>query len=223
MVHTLVQALAGQIPADEVTASLRRIWDQVDVGAQWYSTHELARVESMLDHFGTWLERSRGDLEEIGVEVDVDVVLPPDPDDPADAVGVRIRGRIDRLERDAQGRPVIVDVKTGKTPVSKGRRRRTPTARDLPARGYTSAVSTVFRGRNPVADGWSMSRRRTGRPVPPSACNRRSPPTTSPSGPSWCGTRRGAAPARDSSPPSTPAACAARSPRRARRRRPARR
>ncbi|WP_299571334.1 ATP-dependent DNA helicase [uncultured Williamsia sp.] len=118
VVHTLVQALAGRIPPDEVTASLRRIWDQVDVGAQWYSTHELTRVESMLDHFGTWLERSRGDLEEIGVEVDVDVVLPPDPDDPSDAA-VRIRGRIDRLERDAQGRPVIVDVKTGKTPISK--------------------------------------------------------------------------------------------------------
>lgn len=119
VVHTLVQALAGQIPPDEVTASLRRIWDQVDVGAQWYSTHELARVESMLDHFGTWLERSRGDLEEIGVEVDVDVVLPPDPSDPDDTVGVRIKGRIDRLERDAQGRPVVVDVKTGKTPISK--------------------------------------------------------------------------------------------------------
>ena len=30
-----------------------------------------------------------------------------------------MRGRVDRLERDAGGRLVIVDVKTGKTPVSK--------------------------------------------------------------------------------------------------------
>jgi RecB family exonuclease len=30
-----------------------------------------------------------------------------------------VRGRIDRLERDAEGRLVVVDVKTGKTPVSK--------------------------------------------------------------------------------------------------------
>ncbi|MGZ8176632.1 ATP-dependent helicase [Williamsia sp. SKLECPSW1] len=123
VVHTLVQALAGQIPPDDVTASLRRIWDQVDVGAQWYSAHELDRVESMLDHFGTWLERSRGDLEEIGVEVEVDVVVPPgpdaDPEDPLAAAGVRIKGRIDRLERDGQGRPVVVDVKTGKSAVSK--------------------------------------------------------------------------------------------------------
>jgi RecB family exonuclease len=30
-----------------------------------------------------------------------------------------LRGRVDRLERDCQGRPVIVDVKTSKVPVSK--------------------------------------------------------------------------------------------------------
>ena len=33
--------------------------------------------------------------------------------------GVRVRGRVDRLERDAEGRLVVVDVKTGKSPVSK--------------------------------------------------------------------------------------------------------
>jgi RecB family exonuclease len=32
---------------------------------------------------------------------------------------VLLRGRVDRLERDRHGRPVIVDVKTGKTPPSK--------------------------------------------------------------------------------------------------------
>ena len=36
-----------------------------------------------------------------------------------DGPAVRVRGRIDRLERDAEGRLVVVDVKTGKTPVSK--------------------------------------------------------------------------------------------------------
>ena len=35
------------------------------------------------------------------------------------AAEVRLRGRVDRLERDGAGRLVIVDVKTGKTPVSK--------------------------------------------------------------------------------------------------------
>jgi RecB family exonuclease len=32
---------------------------------------------------------------------------------------VRVRGRVDRLERDAEGRLVVVDLKTGKSPVSK--------------------------------------------------------------------------------------------------------
>ena len=36
-----------------------------------------------------------------------------------DGPGVRVRGRVDRLERDAEGRLVVVDLKTGKSPVSK--------------------------------------------------------------------------------------------------------
>ena len=32
---------------------------------------------------------------------------------------VRVRGRLDRLERDSAGRLVVVDIKTGKSPVSK--------------------------------------------------------------------------------------------------------
>jgi RecB family exonuclease len=32
---------------------------------------------------------------------------------------VQVRGRLDRLERDSEGRLVVVDVKTGKSPVSK--------------------------------------------------------------------------------------------------------
>ena len=38
---------------------------------------------------------------------------------PRAAPAVRVRGRVDRLERDGAGRLVVVDVKTGKTPVSK--------------------------------------------------------------------------------------------------------
>jgi RecB family exonuclease len=38
---------------------------------------------------------------------------------PGDGPQVRVRGRVDRLERDAEGRLVVVDLKTGKNPVSK--------------------------------------------------------------------------------------------------------
>ena len=40
-------------------------------------------------------------------------------DGPVDDPAVLLRGRVDRLERDSHGRPVIVDVKTSKNPVSK--------------------------------------------------------------------------------------------------------
>ena len=123
LVHTLVQATAGKIDPAEVTGALREVWDRVDTGAAWFSRRELERAEAMLVNFREWLRVSRADLTEFGVEADIDAVLPPerseeesgDRDDPA----VRLRGRIDRLELDHRGRPVVIDVKTGKTPVSK--------------------------------------------------------------------------------------------------------
>ncbi len=70
----------------------------------------------MLSTFLAWRSATRHELTEVGTEVDVDgVVAAPDGQVP----GVRVRGRVDRLERDAEGRLVVVDVKTGKSPVSK--------------------------------------------------------------------------------------------------------
>ena len=64
----------------------------------------------MVETFLAWRAQTRGELTEVGVEVEVDGVLDGN---------VRLRGRVDRIERDAEGRLVIVDVKTGKTPVTK--------------------------------------------------------------------------------------------------------
>ncbi|WP_231951512.1 PD-(D/E)XK nuclease family protein [Nocardia terpenica] len=122
LVHTLVQALAGQVTEAQVKAALVRAWKAIDpasgdTGPQsWHSRQELRRTESMLDTFLAWLRNTRDELTQMGVEVPVDCVLPArDPDE----YPVRIRGRVDRVERDALGRFVIVDVKTGKTPISK--------------------------------------------------------------------------------------------------------
>ena len=116
LVHTLVQAVAGQVSEELVQEEMDRAWEQVDLGSPWYSRHELARHRQMLDAFRNWLQATRGELTESGVEVGVDVVLPSaDPGLP----DVRVRGRVDRLERDGDDRPVIIDVKTARTPVSK--------------------------------------------------------------------------------------------------------
>lgn len=111
LVHTLVQALAGRVPLDEVRAELVRSWPAIDPEAGWHSRQELRRTEAMLDAFVAWVRTTRGELTQAGIEVPVDCVLPGTPE-------VRIRGRIDRLERDEHGRFVIVDVKTGKNPVT---------------------------------------------------------------------------------------------------------
>ncbi len=122
LVHTLVQALAGQVTEAEVKAALVRAWKAVDPGSDedgphsWHSRLDLRRTESMLDTFLEWLRNTRAELTQLGVEVPVDCVLPART---ADEYPVRIRGRVDRVERDTLGRFVIVDVKTGKTPISK--------------------------------------------------------------------------------------------------------
>ncbi|WP_245717209.1 ATP-dependent helicase [Nocardia jejuensis] len=120
LVHTLVQALAGQVSEAQVKLALAKAWKKVDPSAQhgenWHSRAELRRTETMVDTFLAWLRNTRDELTSIGVEVPVDCVLPART---AGEMPVRISGRVDRVERDALGRFVIVDVKTGKTPISK--------------------------------------------------------------------------------------------------------
>ena len=70
----------------------------------------------MLAAFVEWRTQTRGELTEVGIEVDVDGALGTPRNDGGE---IRLRGRVDRLERDGAGRLVIVDIKTGKTPVSK--------------------------------------------------------------------------------------------------------
>lgn len=115
---TLVHELISEHGADEsgLLARLEALWPQLPFDAPWYARNELARHRTMLETFLQWRADTRPALTEVGTEVDVDGVLEsPDPDHP----NIRLRGRIDRLERDVAGRLVIVDIKTGKSPVSK--------------------------------------------------------------------------------------------------------
>ena len=113
VLHALIAEPAGG--EAELLAALERAWQQLPFESQWYSANELARHRAMIETFLAWRAQTRGELTEVGVEVDVDGVL----DGGVLDRNVRLRGRVDRIERDAAGRLVIVDVKTGKTPVSK--------------------------------------------------------------------------------------------------------
>jgi superfamily I DNA/RNA helicase/RecB family exonuclease len=113
LLHALV-ADSGKTES-QMLNELEKVWDKLPFDSQWYSRNELARHQAMLSTFARWREQSRHELTEVGTEVDVDGEVAPD---------VRLRGRLDRLERDSAGRLVVVDIKTGKSPVTKDDARR---------------------------------------------------------------------------------------------------
>ncbi len=115
LLHALI-AQSGK-SGERLIAELETAWAGLPYESEWFSRNELDRHRAMLKAFVAWREDTRGELSEVGTEVDVDGVIDAGPG--ADEPNVRVRGRIDRLERDAAGRLVVVDVKTGKTPVSK--------------------------------------------------------------------------------------------------------
>ncbi|MDV6013845.1 ATP-dependent DNA helicase [Haloechinothrix sp. LS1_15] len=114
IVHGLAHAAAGGATEEELSAALDEAWARVDAGAPWFWRRERSRVAAMVDTFTAWLERSRDELTQDAVESDLTLELPDEEGTPK----VRLRGRVDRLERDRDGRPVIVDIKSAKTPVS---------------------------------------------------------------------------------------------------------
>ncbi|MGH3623224.1 MAG: PD-(D/E)XK nuclease family protein, partial [Sciscionella sp.] len=115
LVHALAQAAAAGADAAELAEALRQAWQTVDAGAPWFSRIEAQRLSDMLERFRRWLAASRAELTQVGVERELSVELPAEEGGPR----IRVRGRVDRLEVDVDGQPVVVDLKTGRTPVSK--------------------------------------------------------------------------------------------------------
>ncbi len=115
VVHALAEAVAtGAVPAevDALMQQLDAVWDSLPFDAQWQREREHDNARALLERFLRWHRDNDRELlgAELGFEVDYgdDVVL---------------RGRADRLERDADGRVVVVDLKTSKSP---------PKDKDLP-------------------------------------------------------------------------------------------
>ncbi|OBK89137.1 ATP-dependent DNA helicase [Mycolicibacter heraklionensis] len=111
VIHALVAESTSR--PQELLTELNRAWQQLPFTSQWYSANELDRHRAIIETFLAWRAQTRGELTEVGTEVGFDGVID------AGEEGVRLRGRIDRVERDAAGRLVVVDVKTAKAPVSK--------------------------------------------------------------------------------------------------------
>jgi superfamily I DNA/RNA helicase/RecB family exonuclease len=82
-------------------------FDAIDLAARWLAGPELARAEAMVDKLLRWLAGNPRRL--LAIEHEFAVRL----DDPTRPV--ELTGRVDRLEVDADGRLVVIDLKTGKS------------------------------------------------------------------------------------------------------------
>ena len=105
VVHDLASNAPDDQPLEEFERQLHAVWDSIDFGASWFADNEKARATTMLQRLVSWLRDSRGELTRVAVEEPFEVAI-------GDAV---VAGRVDRLERDAEGRLVVVDLKTGKS------------------------------------------------------------------------------------------------------------
>jgi len=82
-------------------------FDQIELPARWLGGRERERATKMVDKLLSWL--GANPREQLAIERDFETLLPATAETPP----VRLRGRVDRLERDQAGRLVVVDLKTG--------------------------------------------------------------------------------------------------------------
>ncbi|MFW6722295.1 ATP-dependent helicase [Streptomyces sp. MAR4 CNY-716] len=111
VVHALADEVAsGRTPADldALMERLDGVWDGLAFDAPWKSAQEKENARAALERFLRWhvLERGR---RPVASEQDFDVTLK------AGTHEVQIKGTMDRVEEDADGRAYVVDFKTGKS------------------------------------------------------------------------------------------------------------
>ncbi|WP_125609715.1 ATP-dependent helicase [Specibacter cremeus] len=109
---TLIHAIAQDLPeaaGHEYVAELERRWPTLGMGEGWESEVDFARAREMLRKLAQYVVDARAQGRTlIGVEVNFSVDLP------AGDRTARLKGQVDRLEADADGRLVIMDLKTGR-------------------------------------------------------------------------------------------------------------
>lgn len=132
---TLVHAIAQELPdasGAEYIAELTRRWRTLGMKDNWEGRLDFQRAEQMVRKLAQYVLVMRREGRSLaGVEADFEVPLPVVPlgDLAEDSDAVRnavLRGQVDRLEIDAEGRLVIVDLKTGKRQPSKAELARHP-------------------------------------------------------------------------------------------------
>jgi superfamily I DNA/RNA helicase/RecB family exonuclease len=108
LIHAAAVLAATGADGALIDQRIDEIWHHLDFGSPWYSEKERERARLMVSKFLAWHKENPREL--VAVEQPLR----------AQVGAVEIRGQVDRLERDAKGRAVIVDLKTGSTAVPGG-------------------------------------------------------------------------------------------------------
>ncbi|MFF7405322.1 ATP-dependent helicase [Streptomyces murinus] len=159
VVHVLADEVAsGRTPADldVLMERLDSVWNALAFDAPWKSRQEKDNARAALERFLNWHVINRSTRTSVASEQDFDVTLE------AGDYQVRIRGQMDRVETDAEGRAYVVDFKTGK---------QAPTAREVERHPQLAvyqlavregAVDTAFDGEHPEPGGAELVHLRQG-------------------------------------------------------------
>ncbi|MEU3423582.1 UvrD-helicase domain-containing protein [Streptomyces murinus] len=159
VVHVLADEVAsGRTPADldVLMERLDSVWNALAFDAPWKSRQEKDNARAALERFLNWHVMNRSTRTSVASEQDFDVTLE------AGDYQVRIRGQMDRVETDAEGRAYVVDFKTGK---------QAPTAREVERHPQLAvyqlavregAVDTAFDGEHPEPGGAELVHLRQG-------------------------------------------------------------
>ncbi|MFF1285403.1 UvrD-helicase domain-containing protein [Streptomyces sp. NPDC058299] len=159
VVHVLADEVAsGRTPADldVLMERLDSVWNALAFDAPWKSQQEKDNARVALERFLNWHVLARAGRTAVASEQDFDVTLG------AGDYEVRIRGQMDRVETDGDGRAYVVDFKTGK---------QAPTAREVEHHPQLAvyqlavregAVDAAFGGARPEPGGAELVHLRQG-------------------------------------------------------------
>src|SRR5215471_15752265 len=105
LIHAAAVLAATGAEEAMIGERIDEIWHHLDFGSPWYSEKERERARVMVNKFLDWHRDNPREL--VAVEQQLK----------AQVGAVEITGRVDRLERGPDGRAIVVDLKTGSTPV----------------------------------------------------------------------------------------------------------
>ncbi|MEU6677556.1 UvrD-helicase domain-containing protein [Streptomyces sp. NPDC046925] len=159
VVHVLADEVAsGRTPADlaVLMERLDSVWDALAFDAPWKSSQEKEHARVALERFLQWHVMDRATRTPVSSEHDFDVTLEAGPYE------VRVRGSMDRVEQDAQGRAYVVDFKTGKQAPTAAEVARHPQLAVYQLALREGAVDDAFEGVRPEAGGAELVQLRQG-------------------------------------------------------------